>query len=141
MSFFYDKTNNEVHGGRIAGAIAFLVVAIIFGLMAGLPAYGRYQRVADAKNQIQVNEFVAKSTEQSIQTEKQKAEIRVQEAYGIAKSQEIINSSLTGNYLQYLAIQAQEKMASSPNHTEIYVPSGQNGIPLVFGANGNGGGK
>jgi len=33
--------------------------------------------------------------------------------------------------LQYLAIKAQEEMASSPNHTQIYIPVGTNGIPIV----------
>lgn len=123
-------------GWAVAG-IVFALVAIV-GLMFGLPVYGRYQKRADAQNNILVTELESKNTEQRIQVEKQKAAIRVAEAHGIADSQAIINSSLTGNYLQYLAIQAQEKMAGSPNHTQIYVPSGQNGIPLVFGADGNG---
>lgn len=59
------------------------------------------------------------------------AEIRIEEARGIAKSQEIINRTLTENYLQHEAINAQLKMASSPNHTTVYIPSGTNGIPLV----------
>ena len=59
------------------------------------------------------------------------AEIRIEEAKGIAKAQEIINKTLTGNYLQHEAIQAQLKMAASPNHTTVYIPSGMNGIPLV----------
>ncbi|MFC1895823.1 prohibitin family protein [Thermodesulfobacteriota bacterium] len=62
---------------------------------------------------------------------KKDAEIRIEEAKGIAKAQEIINSTLTVNYLQHEAIQAQLKMASSPNHTTVYIPSGPNGIPLV----------
>ena len=63
--------------------------------------------------------------------EKQEAERRVIEAEGIAKSQEIINKTLTQAYLQHEAIQAQMKMANSPNHTTVYIPSGDNGIPLV----------
>lgn len=62
---------------------------------------------------------------------KKDAEIRVEEARGIAEAQKIINSTLTKNYLQHEAIQAQLKMASSPNHTTVYIPSGENGIPLV----------
>ncbi len=62
---------------------------------------------------------------------KKDAEIKIEEAKGIAKAQEIINSTLTTNYLQHEAIQAQLKMASSPNHTTVYIPSGLNGIPLV----------
>jgi regulator of protease activity HflC (stomatin/prohibitin superfamily) len=59
------------------------------------------------------------------------AEIRIEEAKGIAAAQKIINSTLTLNYLQHEAINAQLKMASSPNHTTVYIPSGANGIPLV----------
>lgn len=60
------------------------------------------------------------------------AEIRVEEAKGIAQAQKIINTTLTKNYLQHEAIQAQLKMADSPNHTTVYIPSGTNGIPLIY---------
>ncbi len=62
---------------------------------------------------------------------KKDAEIRIEEARGIAEAQKIINSTLTRNYLQHEAINAQLKMAKSPNHTTVYIPSGMNGIPLV----------
>lgn len=60
------------------------------------------------------------------------AEIRIEEAKGIAQAQRIINTTLTKNYLQHEAINAQLKMADSPNHTTVYIPSGTNGIPLVY---------
>jgi regulator of protease activity HflC (stomatin/prohibitin superfamily) len=59
------------------------------------------------------------------------AEIRIEEAKGIAEAQRIINATLTPNYLQHEAIQAQEEMAASPNHTTVYIPVGTNGLPLV----------
>lgn len=59
------------------------------------------------------------------------AEIRVEEAKGIAAAQKIINATLTPNYLQHEAIQAQRSMASAPNHTTVYIPVGTNGLPLV----------
>jgi len=59
------------------------------------------------------------------------AEIEIEKARGIRQAQSIINKSLTKNYLQYKAIEAQEKMASSPNHTTIYIPVGKNGIPIM----------
>ena len=62
------------------------------------------------------------------------AEIRVEEAKGIAQAQKIINATLTPNYLQHEAINAQVKMADSPNHTTVYIPVGTNGIPMVKGA-------
>ncbi len=66
-----------------------------------------------------------------IQIAKKEAEIRIEEAKGIAESQRIINSTLTQNYLQHESIKTQEKLAGSPNTTFIYIPVGQNGIPIV----------
>jgi len=63
--------------------------------------------------------------------ESQEAERKVIEAKGIAEAQGIINKTLTQAYLQHEAIKAQMMMASSPNHTTVYIPSGDNGIPLV----------
>ena len=59
------------------------------------------------------------------------AEIRIEEAKGIAEAQKIINATLTPNYLQHEAIQAQRTMANAPNHTTVYIPVGTNGLPLV----------
>ena len=64
------------------------------------------------------------------------AEIRIEEAKGIAQAQEIINATLTENYLQHEAINAQKPMANSPNHTTVYIPVGSNGIPIVYTASG-----
>lgn len=59
------------------------------------------------------------------------AEIRIEEAKGIAEAQKIINATLTPNYLQHEAIEAQKTMANAPNHTTVYIPVGPNGLPLV----------
>jgi hypothetical protein len=59
------------------------------------------------------------------------AEIRIEEARGIAEAQRIINETLTPYYLQHEAIGAQLEMAASPNHTTVYIPVGSNGLPLV----------
>lgn len=64
-----------------------------------------------------------------------KAQQRVAEARGIADSMAIINNQLTPIYLQHEAIQAQEKMVQSQNHTEIYIPTGPMGVPLVNAQN------
>lgn len=106
-------------------------ITLIVGLFLVFPFYNRYQTRMNAQNEVAVNEIKIKQQEQLIQVEKQKAEIRIVEAGGIAESQKIIAASLTDGYLQYLAVEAQKTMASSPNHTTIYIPSGNNGIPLV----------
>jgi regulator of protease activity HflC (stomatin/prohibitin superfamily) len=50
------------------------------------------------------------------------AAIEVERAKGMAEAQRIISSTLTVNYLQHEAIQAQKKMAESPNNTTVYIP-------------------
>lgn len=61
----------------------------------------------------------------------QEAERVIIEAKGIAEAQAIINKTLTPQYLQHEAIKAQVAMANGQNHTVVYIPSGDNGIPLV----------
>lgn len=114
-----------------------IILSVILGallislLLWGIPSYGRYQARQEAQNQVAINAIIIQQQEQNIQVEKQKAQIRVVDAQGISDAQKIIAQSLTEGYLQYLAIDAQKAMASGSNHTEIYIPSGLNGIPLV----------
>jgi F0F1-type ATP synthase membrane subunit b/b' len=114
-------------------SIAAIITAILvlFLMCFGIPALSRYQDLANANNNVKVSSIEIQNTKQLVEVEQQKAQVRVAEAKGIAESQKIIDSSLTENYLQYMAIKAQEKMANSTNHTEVYIPSGANGIPLV----------
>jgi hypothetical protein len=115
-----------------AGLIVILLLCVlIMGPLFGLPEYNRYQARANAQNQVYVNNIQIQQTQQLVQVEQQKAQIRVADANGIAEAQRIINTTLTDRYLQHEAIQAQAQMVNSPNHTEIYIPSGYNGIPLV----------
>ncbi len=111
--------------------LAFLIGLLLLGLFFGAPSFIRYQTRMDAQNNVLVNEIRIQQTKQLVEVETQKAAIRVQEAKGIAESQKIINATLTDRYLQHEAIQAQLQMAGSPNHTQIYIPVGTNGIPLV----------
>jgi len=124
-------TSGAGRAARFLGMVGLFGVVVLAFLLWGIPEYGRYQTRANAANEIQVNELRIQQTEQLVQVEKQKAQIRIVDAEGIAKSQQIINATLTDRYLQHEAIQAQMTMANSPNHTTIYIPSGNNGIPLV----------
>ena len=117
--------------GRFFFSLGFLVIAGLALVLWGVPVYNRYQTRANEANKILVNELQIRQTEQLVQVERQKAQIRIVDAEGIARSQQIINATLTDRYLQHEAIQAQLQMANSPNHTTIYIPSGNNGIPLV----------
>lgn len=143
------EVNSVAVGFTIGGTILGIILIWIVVSMAFIPIYDRYQARQDAQNkvlvnsktnelaiqnannQVLVNEITIKQQEQNILVEKQKAQIRIVDAEGIAAAQKIIAASLTDSYLQYLAIDAQKAMANGANHTEIYIPSGPNGIPLV----------
>lgn len=140
MGLFYEVTKDDSGSEKhiktfnivIATVFGFiLLIVITFGLTAFGKSFSRYQRLADERNQTQVNDIQIAQTAQLVKVQQQKAQIQVEQAKGIASSQEIIKSSLTPLYIQYLAIEAQKSEVSSPNHTIIYIPSGQNGIPLV----------
>lgn len=118
--------------GMFVGAAALVVIlGLAAAFMFGIPALGRFQAVQNATNEVRINEIRIQQQAQLIEVEKQRKEIRIVEAEGIAESQRIINATLTDRYLQHEAIKAQETMANGPNHTTVYIPSGQNGIPIV----------
>lgn len=126
--------SNTLIWAVVIGVLFAVIIGGLFGLygFAGFAKnFSRHQRLADERNQVQVNEIQIQQTKQLVQVAQQKADIKVQEAYGIAKSQEIINNTLTPLYLQHEAIQAQE----SQSNKIIYVPSGNQGIPLVNAVN------
>lgn len=123
--------SDETNIGGIVGTVIVILVLFIGLLMFGLPSYGRYQRLQNEHNQTSVNDIKIAQTKQLIQVAEQTKEITIVNAEAIAASQKIINGTLTNQYLQYLAIDAQKAEVSSPNHTIIYVPAGDNGIPLV----------
>lgn len=122
------SSRHEYVWNTIVGFTCFLaIIALFFGLALAVKSFHRSQKLADERNQIQVNEIQIQQTKQLVQVQQQKAQIKVAEAHGIAESQRIINNTLTPLYLQHEAIQAQE----SQSNKIIYVPSGNQGIPLV----------
>lgn len=128
------RRHENVGVAAAIGAYAFAILGVailVAALFTGINEFGRWQARLNEQNEVAINEIRIAQQAQLIKVEQQKAEIRVVEAQGIAQSQQIINATLTDKYLQHEAIQAQEKMANSPNHTTIYIPSGQNGIPIV----------
>ena len=70
----------DVNGLARLGWTAALGGLLVLGLvMWGVPVYNRYQTRASEANKIQVNELQIRQTEQLVQVEKQKAQIRANE--------------------------------------------------------------
>lgn len=127
------------NGDAIVGIIVTIVIVLVIGAIFGgvdyvahaVPNYKRGQRLANERNQTTINDIQIAQTAQLVKVQQQKAQIQIAQAQGIAQSQKIIANTLTPAYLQYEAIEAQKDETASPNHTIIYIPSGDNGIPLV----------
>jgi len=63
---------------------------------------------------------------------RKEAEIKATQATGFAKSQQVVESSLTPQYLQFLYLEVQRELARSPNKTFIFVPVGPSGLPFLL---------
>jgi TolA-binding protein len=123
-----------------AAVLSFvLLVAVGVAVSAGVQAYSRAEKRADAENQVRLTHIAINRAKQQalitraqIEATQADAEKRFAEAVGIRRAQNEISQTLTSHYLQYEAIQAQKAVATSgKNNTLIYVPSGGNGVPLV----------
>lgn len=112
-------------------ALLAMVMVVVIGLVFLFKVNSRYQRRADANNNVKVTQTNVRRVREQVGVTKQEAEVRYQESLGIRRAQDEIARTLTDRYLQHEAIQAQLKMAGSPSHTQVYVPSGNNGIPVV----------
>ena len=117
--------------------ILALVLCFLGGLMWGVPTYRVWQQGLSGKALLREAEYskqvLIEQAKADLESATLWAKAEVERAKGVAESTEIISGQLQENeaYLQYLAIQAQTKMADSPNHSTIYIPSGYNGIPII----------
>jgi regulator of protease activity HflC (stomatin/prohibitin superfamily) len=87
--------------------------------------------VADAVSRklAATQELERKDTE--IEIERKERTKREVQAQGIANAMQIIRGQLNGLYVQHEAIEAQKAMVNSPNHTVVYIPVGNMGVPLT----------
>lgn len=63
------------------------------------------------------------------------AEIQRILAKGQRDAQQIINAGLTKLYLQYKALEVQDKLATSPNAKFFFIPIGKDGLPIIVDTN------
>src|SRR5260370_16352768 len=126
------KENIDAIGTAVQGRILKLTQRTPFTIISVVIGNIQYpQTVADSvANKLAATQVLEQTTIE-IETAKAKAQIREAESDGIAKAMNKINQKLTPLYVQYEAIQAQAKLVNSPNHTEVYIPVGPMGVPMV----------
>lgn len=121
---------------HVIGFLAVILIIVVVAMIV-LPQYNVWKRKLGGEAQLREQEYAKQIMVEQAKAELESAkllrEAEVERARGVAESMEIISEELeqNDNYLQYLAIQAQMKMAESPNHTTVYIPVGANGIPLI----------
>ena len=118
------------------GGVLFLAGVALIGITALMflfPAYGRYQKRANAQNQVKVSAIQIQNQEQRVQIAKQHAQIRYQNSIGIREAQDEIAKTLTPLYVQFEMTQALQAIATSgQNNSVIYIPtSPTSGLPVV----------
>jgi hypothetical protein len=128
--------------GQAEAAMVVLVIVLLVLLVAGFfglgflwKGYSRYQKRADAENQVKVTEIQIRNQEQRVKIANQKAEIRYVEATGIRRAQDQISGTLTPLYVQHEMIQAMSESGAAT----IYIPTDPaSGLPVVTTRNAGG---
>jgi hypothetical protein len=119
-------------GQRIFGRVLQLTQDSPFEISSVVVGNVQYpESVAQAVAEKLATTQVLERKQIEIEVAQADAKKRVVDANGIAESMRIINESLTAQYLQHEAIEAQKAMVNSPNHTTIYIPVGAMGVPVV----------
>lgn len=144
MSYSYDIDQKRVFKWILIILSTFvLFVALIVAGIWGFRAFGRSQDLADAHNNAEVarisaeneqhvNQLRIAAQEQKVKIAQQDAEIRKTNAIGIKAAQDEIAKTLTPLYVQFEMTEALKEIATSgKNNTVIYIPTGENGIPIV----------
>lgn len=109
------------------GVVLTLVVGL-FAVLAVSKSFNRYQKRADAENNVKVTAIQIHNQEQRVKIAKQKAEIRYVEATGIRRAQDAISKTLTPLYVQHEMIQALRESGA----TTVYIPTDPaSGLPVV----------
>ena len=104
-------------------ALAIISLAVILGLMFGLPLYNVWQQEMSGKAELakaeQNRQIKIEEAKANLEAEKLNAQAEVERAKGAAEAIRIENGSLTPTYIQYLWVRQQNNV---PNKV-IYIPT------------------
>lgn len=121
-------------------AIGILIALVLVGgglagCAAGVKSFQRYQKRADANNNVKVTAIQIHNQEQRVKIAQQKAQIRFVEATGIKRAQDEISGTLTPLYVQHEMIQALRQSGAAT----VYIPTDPaSGLPVVTTRNAGG---
>ncbi len=118
-------------------SIATLVIAIVLGLMSGLPKYNVWRSqiaIEKAQNygkaemaQAEQNRMILiEEAKANLEAQKLNSESEVERAKGMARAIEIENGKLTEQYIHYLWVRNIDKMDGE----KIYIPTEAN-LPIL----------
>lgn len=129
---FAIKDNIEKESAEIEAKVKSLTANTPFDIVQVVVGNIQYPpQVAEAVSKKMAAAQLLEQQDTNLKIKQKEAEQRVAEAHGIADAQHIINATLTDQYLQHEAIEAQKLSIASPNHTTIYIPIGPMGVPMV----------
>lgn len=124
--------------GKIIGystIVLLIAIGFLVGGASGCKSWNRYQKRADAENNVKVTAIQIHNQEQRVQIARQKAQIRFEESKGIRRAQDEIALTLTPLYVQHEMIQALRESGAST----VYIPTDpKSGIPVVTTRNAGG---
>lgn len=102
---------------------------VITSVVVGNVQYPEEVESAVSRKLAATQDLQRKDTE--IEIERKERTKREVQAQGIANAMQIIRGQLSDMYIQHEAIEAQKLMVNSPNHTVVYIPVGNMGVPLT----------
>ena len=109
----------------------FVGVALILGLMFGVPIYRVWSAEMRGKAELsraeQNKRILIEEARARLEAEKLNAEAEVERAKGAAKAIEIEGGNLTENYIRYLWVRQQVNLNQN---TVIYIPT-EAGLPIL----------
>ena len=105
-----------------------VVIAIIVGLMFGIPKYNVWQQEMEGKAEMaraeQNRMILVEEAKAKLEAEKLNAQAEIERAKGMAEAMEIENGKLTSTYNQYLFIRTLEKISDKGSLPQIiYTPT------------------
>jgi hypothetical protein len=142
----------DSRGGEVVSPLGWIILSLgalvgIFLLFIvlgfGWNAYSRYQErqnrnqarqqaLYDAHNKTTLNSIRISQQQQLVKVAKQQADIRYQDAVGVRRAQDEIQSTLSPLYVQFEYIRAMEDIAKTGrNSSVIFIPTGPDGRPVV----------